>query len=167
MRVYALLDAAPSADQGLPLSLWVLYVLPTSLNAAWMSVAACLGLDVLAVSQGLPAANELQLAATLAALVAAIGAYVVLRRRDICYGLTLVWAFVAVLRAHSDLLVIHTLSVVAIGAVSLCCGYVGVRHCQARSRTGRADSGVRASLLGGGDETARPAGSAGASTSQQ
>lgn len=111
---------------------WLLFVLPTSMNAAWMSVASCLGLDVLAVSQGLPKENELALAATLAVIVAAIGAAIILHYKDVAWGLVLVWAFVAVLKAHPHLVVIRTLSVIAIGVALLCSGYVAVRHWQAR-----------------------------------
>lgn len=53
-RTHALTAAATPDVRPSQLT-WVLFVLPTSMNAAWMSVASCLGLDVLAVSQGLPA----------------------------------------------------------------------------------------------------------------
>ena len=111
---------------------WLLFVLPTSMNAAWMSVASCLGLDVLAVSQGLPQKNEVMLAATLAVIVAAIGAAIILHYKDVSWGLVLIWAFVAVLKAHQHLPLIRTLSVVAIGVAALCSGYVAVQHWQAR-----------------------------------
>lgn len=129
-RTHAL--ASAHADTRPNTFVWVLFVLPTSMNAAWMSVASCLGLDVLAVSQGLPQQNEIALASTLAVIVAAVGAAIILSYRDVAWGLVLVWAFVAVLRAHQHLQVIRTLSVIAIGVASLCSGYVAVRHWQGR-----------------------------------
>lgn len=144
--------------------IWVLFVLPTSMNAAWMSVASCLGLDVLAVSQGLPKENELALAATLAVIVAAIGAAIILLYRDVPWGLVLIWAFVAVLKAHPHLELIRTLAVIAIGVAGLCSGYVAVRYWQNRrsswgeSAEDRAAAGVQQPLL---VEQQAPAGSSG------
>lgn len=131
-RTHALTAAAPASNARPNQLIWVLFVLPTSMNAAWMSVASCLGLDVLAVSQGLPKENELMLAATLAVIVAAIGAAIILLYRDVPWGCVLVWAFVAVLRNHPHLAVIRTLSVIAIGVAGLCSGYVAVRYWQNR-----------------------------------
>lgn len=128
-RTHAL-SAAPAAGSRPNQFVWALFVLPTSMNAAWMSVASCLGLDVLAVSQGLPSDNEVALAATLAVIVACVGAAVILAYRDVAWGLVLIWAFVAVLKAHPHLQIIRTLAVIAIGVSGLCAGYVAVRHWQ-------------------------------------
>lgn len=144
-RTHAL-TAAP-ADIKPNQFIWVLYVLPTSMNAAWMSVASCLGLDVLAVSQGLPKENELALAATLAVIAAAIGAAIILLYRDVPWGLVLIWAFVAVLRAHQHLELIRTLAVVAIGVSALCSGYVAVRHWQSRHSSWSEAAGERAAAV--------------------
>jgi len=129
-RTHALTKAAP--DVAPTQLVWLLFVLPTSMNAAWMSVASCLGLNVLAVSQGLPHDNEVMLAGTLAVIVAAIGAAIVLYYSDIAWGLVLIWAFMAVLNEHQDLMLIKTLSIVAIGVAALCSGYVAIRHWQSR-----------------------------------
>lgn len=150
-RTHALTAAMPAGVRPNQF-IWVLFVLPTSMNAAWMSVASCLGLDVLAVSQGLPAKNELALAATLAVIVAAVGAAVILLYRDVPWGLVLIWAFVAVHSAHPHLQLIRTLAVIAIGVAGLCSGYVGVRWWQDRrgsswSSEGAAGEGVQAPLL--------------------
>jgi hypothetical protein len=161
-RTHAL-TAAPAGTQPNQL-IWVLFVLPTSMNAAWMSVASCLGLDVLAVSQGLPKDNELALAATLAIIVAAVGAAIILFYRDVPWGLVLIWAFAAVLKAHPHLELIRTLAVIAIGVAALCSGYVAVRHWQNRHSgwgeraADRAATGMQQPLLVGQQV---PAGSSG------
>jgi hypothetical protein len=150
-RTHALTAAMPATVRPNQF-IWVLFVLPTSMNASWMSVASCLGLDVLAVSQGLPAKDELALAATLAVIVAAVGAAVILLYRDVPWGLVLIWAFVAVHREHPHLQLIRTLAVIAIGVAGLCSGYVGVRWWQGRragswASEGAAGEGVQAPLL--------------------
>lgn len=169
VNTYALTTGPPDVRPNLVS--WLLFVLPTSMNAAWMSVASCLGLNVLAVSQGLPAHQELILAAVLAVIVAAVGAYVILTRRDVTWGLVLIWAFVAVLRAHPHVELIRKLSVVAIGVAGLCSGYVILLHRQTRlrgwSRSSRQRDDeaatMREALLGGGGETGEHGAAAGPS----
>jgi hypothetical protein len=149
LRTYALVTADPPVGPGL--LVWTLYVLPTSMNAAWMSVASCLGLDVLAVSQGIPANNEVTLAAVLAIVAAGVGAFVVLQRRDVAWGGVLVWAFVAVFREHADNDLIRTLALVAVGVAGACSAYVWVVYAQARRRAGaQCGSAAAARLEGGG-----------------
>lgn len=84
-----------SAEHGpIPASLYTAYFLPTSINTAWISVASCIGILIVASVQGVPRLEigALILAATTtAAGVAALGLH-----RDIAYGATLIWALAAV-----------------------------------------------------------------------
>lgn len=76
--------------------LYAWYLLPTTVNAAWLSVASCLGGLVLARAYGVAAAQLLVPSILLAALVTVAGTWIVYQTRDTAYGLTLVWALMAV-----------------------------------------------------------------------
>lgn len=146
-RTHAL-SAAPAAGSRPNQFVWALFVLPTSMNAAWMSVASCLGLDVLAVSQGLPSDNEVALAATLAVIVACVGAAVILAYRDVAWGLVLIWAFVAVLKAptptdHQDASSYRDRGV---GAVCGVCGSAALAGATQRLGAGRGEGAGGASM---------------------
>jgi hypothetical protein len=70
----------------------VLVAAASAINAAWLSVAAAVGILMI-----LPAPTEqVELAAVLVGCVAGIGLFISLRTASIAYPLTLVWAFVAV-----------------------------------------------------------------------
>ncbi|GAB4821575.1 hypothetical protein N2152v2_008621 [Parachlorella kessleri] len=100
--------------------LYVAYFLPTSINAAWLSVATAV--QLLIALHGSQRQDDLQVAAVLlAALVAAGGGYLVLQHRDTAYGLTLIWAFVAVYEKTGSLMVRNTAvaALAAVGAVTL------------------------------------------------
>ncbi|KAF8059449.1 hypothetical protein HT031_005254 [Scenedesmus sp. PABB004] len=163
-------EAPPAGGAGagstthVPLLCFVLFVLPTSLNAAWMSVASALGLALVAASEGAPAGAQGALGAALAAAVAAAGAWVVLARRDVPYGLTLVWAFGGVLAAIArgqhggGDAAVAALAAVAGLSLAACCAAVTVRHVRrGRGRAAAAAAAPPGSLLseallaGGGD----------------
>jgi hypothetical protein len=120
--------------------MYLLYLLPSSLNAAWLSVASCLGLAVLAASQEAPEWQQRALAAVLAAAVSAVAAVVVLRNMDVAYGLTLIWALTAIIQAHQHLAVIRFLSIVAVAVLVFACGYVLVQQYKAGREWGSSGS---------------------------
>lgn len=131
--------------------LFGLYALPTSINTAWLSVATCLGLAVLAASQGMSDVRQNYLAVTLATVVSVFAVWIVLRFRDVAYGLTVIWALSAVLQAQKHVELVRQLCIVAIVLLGLSCGFIVVRRIreyrQAQNRTG-AGSAVQESLLG-------------------
>eukprot|EP00882_Tetradesmus_deserticola_P001284 GHRQ01001388.1.p1 GENE.GHRQ01001388.1~~GHRQ01001388.1.p1 ORF type:complete len:318 (+),score=87.53 GHRQ01001388.1:246-1199(+) len=100
--------------------LYALYFLPTSMNTAWLSVASCLGVTVLAASQDAGLGTQNVLAACLAALVSAIGVFILLQHGDLAYAATLIWALSAVLDAQRVELVrmLAVLAIVVLGLVS-------------------------------------------------
>eukprot|EP00775_Hariotina_reticulata_P004487 gene4486-biopygen6228 len=104
--------------------MYLLYLLPSSLNAAWLSVASCLGLTVLAASQGVPEWQQRALAAVLAVAVSTAAAAVVLHNMDVAYGLTLIWALTAIIQAHQHVPVVRFLSIVAVAVLLIACGFV-------------------------------------------
>jgi hypothetical protein len=113
--------------------LYALYFLPTSINTAWLSVASCLGMTVLAASQSTGVATQNVLAASLAALVSAIGVYILLQHGDLAYAATLIWALSAVLDAQRVELV-RMLAIVAIVVLGLVSGLTVYRRWKLRRR---------------------------------
>lgn len=97
LRLFSLLEYR---RQNIPASLYILFLLPTSINAAWLSVASCLGILIVPVSYGVGAATLEPYAAILAVLFSAAGLYFLIRKKDAAYGLTLTWALVAVYGNH-------------------------------------------------------------------
>ena len=90
------------------LLLYAVYFLPTSINAAWLSVATGVAALIAALPHYPAASAELVAAsAGVAAAAAAAGLWVVLQYRDTTYGLTLVWALVAVYEKSEAPLVRH------------------------------------------------------------
>lgn len=92
MRLFSLKDQVGSLS-----SVWLysIFFLPTSVNTAWLSVASSLGVLIVPVAYGATANLDL-MAVLLAVVVTGLGATVVHKERDSAYGLTLVWAFMAV-----------------------------------------------------------------------
>lgn len=91
-RLYALTRnqaASPS------ILLYVLFFLPTSINAAWLSIASGLGVLIVPLSYGHTAHLEAAAAVT-AAVATAAGLLTLQREQDTVYGLTLVWSLMAV-----------------------------------------------------------------------
>lgn len=127
--------------------LFALYVVPSSLNTAWLSVASCLGVTVLAASQATAPMHQNLLAAGLATVVSAVGVWIVLKHRDIVYGLTVIWALSAVLQAQKHVDIMQRLSIVAIVVLGLLCGYVVVKRFR-QSRGSAATASMQESLLG-------------------
>jgi hypothetical protein len=119
--------------------LYALYFLPTSINTAWLSVASCLGMTVLAASQDAGVATQNVLAASLAALVSAIGVYILLQHGDLAYAATLIWALSAVLDAQRVKLV-RILAVLAIVVLGLVSGLTVYRRWKLRRRQLEASS---------------------------
>jgi hypothetical protein len=137
--------------------LFALYVVPTSMNTAWLSVASCLGITVLAASQAMQTVHQNLLAAVLATVVTLLGLWVLLKHRDVVYGLTVIWALSAVLQAQQHVELMQRLSIVAIVVLGLSCGYVVVRRLK-QSRGSAASAAMQESLLGtaaaGGNQSA-------------
>ena len=75
-----------------------LVIAVTSINAAWLSVAALLGL--LIALRALTHVSDVPFAIVGAILIACYGVHVTLSRRDAFYCATLAWAFVAVWAKH-------------------------------------------------------------------
>eukprot|EP00878_Enallax_costatus_P024230 GHUV01025839.1.p1 GENE.GHUV01025839.1~~GHUV01025839.1.p1 ORF type:complete len:229 (+),score=21.83 GHUV01025839.1:112-798(+) len=126
--------------------LFALYSVPTSINTAWLSVASCLGLTVLAASQAMEQSQQTALSAVLAIVVTALGVWVLFKHRDIPYGLTLIWALSAVLQAQQFVSIMYQLSIVAIVILGLSCGFVTVQ--KIRQWRGGRTSSMQESLLG-------------------
>lgn len=81
------------------LPLYCAFFLGTTINTAWLSVAASVQL---LISLRLSFGPHLEAAAVLAAAVfTCLGAFALIREHDTAYGLTLVWALVAVFE-HTD-----------------------------------------------------------------
>ncbi|KAK9812246.1 hypothetical protein WJX73_007119 [Symbiochloris irregularis] len=91
-RLYRLKELQGPLSSGL---LYLLYFMPTSLNTAWLSVASGLGALVVPASYGLRDHLD-ACAVALAITVTMAGLVIVHKYRDSAYGLTLMWAFVAV-----------------------------------------------------------------------
>ena len=89
-RLYKQRDAFGSAGSTL---VYAAYFLPTSIMAAWLSVATAVQL-VIAASSQMQSLDALSIA--LAAVVAAGGLWVLIAHKDTAYGLTQLWAFLAV-----------------------------------------------------------------------
>jgi hypothetical protein len=143
--------------------LYALYFLPTSINTAWLSVASCLGVTVLAAAHSAGLGTQNVLAASLAALVSGIGVYILLQHGDLAYAATLIWALSAVLDAQRVELV-RMLAVLAIVVLGLVSGLTVYRRWKLRQQQLEA-SGVEAtsaslqqSLLAPHDATAGVAG---------
>lgn len=100
------------------LSLYLMYFASTSIDAAWLSVATAVQFLIAALSQ----TRDLTAGATfLAAVVAGMGAWVTIHYKDTAFGLTLIWAFVAVFEKTQDEIVRHA-SLAGIVLLLLACG---------------------------------------------
>ncbi|BDA45844.1 hypothetical protein COCOBI_07-6310 [Coccomyxa sp. Obi] len=82
--------------------LYFAFFLPTTLNTAWLSVAAGVGILIVPESYNWDERHVEAFAVVLICLVTALGAIVMQMERDTAYGLTLVWALVAVYGAQSS-----------------------------------------------------------------
>ncbi|GIL62699.1 hypothetical protein Vafri_16875 [Volvox africanus] len=135
---------------GMPVLAYVFYKLPTAVNAAWLSVAAALGILIVPVSYGVSREQLVAPAALLAVAVTAGGLWRLLRHRDAAYGFTLIWALSAVASNSSGnvpkvvkIVGIVCLVILALGVVSAL-----VRaHKEHSTAAAAAASGVGGSLL--------------------
>ncbi|GLI62202.1 hypothetical protein VaNZ11_004793 [Volvox africanus] len=135
---------------GMPVLAYVFYKLPTAVNAAWISVAAALGILIVPVSYGVSREQLVAPAAVLAVAVTAGGLWRLLRHRDAAYGFTLIWALSAVASNSSGnvpkavkIVGIVCLVILALGVVSAL-----VRaHKEHSTAAAAAASGVGGSLL--------------------
>ncbi|KAG2482798.1 hypothetical protein HYH03_018288 [Edaphochlamys debaryana] len=80
----------------MPAACYVCFKLPTSINAAWLTVASALGLLIIPAAHGAKQAALVAPAAVLAVIVTAVGIWRLVWHRDAAYGLTLIWALAAV-----------------------------------------------------------------------
>jgi hypothetical protein len=81
--------------------LYVAFFLPSSIHTAWLTYAS--GLAAMIVPTALDYTAHLEgLAALLAVLVTVIGVAIVQKHRDSAYGLTILWALVAVYGQQQD-----------------------------------------------------------------
>ncbi|PSC73558.1 hypothetical protein C2E20_3081 [Micractinium conductrix] len=90
LQLYSVKDRFGPAPN---LSLYAAFFLGTSINTAWLSVATAVQL-IIALKMGV---HDLEVPSVLAAAaVTCLGVWVLFREHDTAYGLTLVWALVAV-----------------------------------------------------------------------
>ncbi|EFN53001.1 hypothetical protein CHLNCDRAFT_137452 [Chlorella variabilis] len=94
------------------LSLYAAFFLGTTVNTAWLSVAASVQL-LIALQMGVASLEAASI--MLATAVTCLGAYALFREHDTAYGLALVWAFVAVYEKTESVAVRNT----ALGAIVL------------------------------------------------
>lgn len=99
------------------LLLYAAYFLPTSINTAWLSVASAV--QVLICMLGQEHAQLDAPAVLLASAVVAGGAFVCLRYLDTAFGLTLIWALVAVFEQSASTAVQRT-AIAGIVVTGLC-----------------------------------------------
>ncbi|KAL3161438.1 hypothetical protein ABBQ32_010324 [Trebouxia sp. C0010 RCD-2024] len=116
-RLYALNRGQASLPSIL---LHVLFFLPTSINAAWLSVASGLGVLIVPLSYGHTAHLEAAAAVT-AAVATAAGLLTLQREKDVAYGLTLVWSLTAVYAKHKhvqSVMIVSVIGIVLLGIAS-------------------------------------------------
>lgn len=100
-RIYSLMHHSQMHQHaGIEPVLYIVYVIPTAINTAWLSVAASVAFLIGLQSEGVPQSSLVALALILALGVTLVGVWVMYRERDAFYGLTLVWALVAVSGGH-------------------------------------------------------------------
>jgi hypothetical protein len=90
-----------------PINGWhyLAFVVPTSINTAWLSMASSLQILILAEMYGTPS-RDLEIAAVcLAVSVVLVALYILARKRDAPFGLTLLWALVAIAGRHPSKLI--------------------------------------------------------------
>lgn len=94
----AILSRSSLGSQGatFPAPAQLLLAAASAINAAWLSVAATIGVCVAADMLGAPSRVVLVLAIAIAALITANGVRAALTRHSTLYALTLVWSFTAV-----------------------------------------------------------------------
>ncbi|KAG2429080.1 hypothetical protein HXX76_011320 [Chlamydomonas incerta] len=114
---------------GTPALAYIFYKLPTSINAAWLSVATCLGLLIIPVAHGVGQDRLVVPAALLAAAVTAGGVWRMVSHRDAAYGLTLMWALSAVASDQSGRVprAVKIPAIVCLVVLALCVVYALVR----------------------------------------
>eukprot|EP00201_Polytomella_parva_P024143 CAMPEP_0175041816 /NCGR_PEP_ID=MMETSP0052_2-20121109/2157_1 /TAXON_ID=51329 ORGANISM="Polytomella parva, Strain SAG 63-3" /NCGR_SAMPLE_ID=MMETSP0052_2 /ASSEMBLY_ACC=CAM_ASM_000194 /LENGTH=653 /DNA_ID=CAMNT_0016304437 /DNA_START=856 /DNA_END=2817 /DNA_ORIENTATION=+ len=78
----------------------ILYCIPTSMNIAWLSIAACTDILLIARASGLPSHDLQILTAFLLLMPTVLGIARLLHSSDMSYGLTLVWALLSVAFTH-------------------------------------------------------------------
>jgi len=113
-QLYAQRDAFGSPSSML---VYAAYFLPTSITCAWLSVASAVQLEI-AVSAQMQSLDVRSI--VLALVVTAGGLWALFAHKDTAYGLTLLWAFVAVYEKTESTPVQHT-ALVAIALVLLGC----------------------------------------------
>lgn len=84
---------------------YILFLWPTSINAAWLSVASAVGWLIVPEAHGVKPQQLIWLAAILALTVSAGAAVALVRRADAAYGLTVLWALVALVGNHKTALI--------------------------------------------------------------
>ncbi|KAG2449978.1 hypothetical protein HYH02_000082 [Chlamydomonas schloesseri] len=144
---------------GTPALAYIFYKLPTSINAAWLSVATCLGLLIIPVAHGVGQDRLVVPAALLAAAVTAGGVWRMISHRDAAYGLTLVWALSAVAADQSGRVprAVKVLAIVCLVVLALFVVYALVRTRREASQLdslgsmNSLDVGREDSSSGGGD----------------
>lgn len=98
---------------------YALLFLPTSINAAWLLVATSVQLLITAAPLASAGALEAGAAAAVVA-VAAAGLLALLRFRDFAFGLTIVWALVAIYKATPSAAV-RLAAVAGVGVLTIGC----------------------------------------------
>jgi hypothetical protein len=90
-----------------PINGWhyLAFVVPTSINTAWLSVASSLQILILAEMYGIRAKDLDVFAVCLAVSVVIAGLYILAKKRDAPFGITLLWALVAIAGRHPSKLI--------------------------------------------------------------
>ncbi|KAK9843986.1 hypothetical protein WJX81_001126 [Elliptochloris bilobata] len=97
--------------------LYAFFFLPTSVNTAWLSVASGLGALIVPVSYGITDNMDIY-TVVVAAVITVLGIAVVHKERDSAYGLTLVWALVAVYGHQTHSALVRGAALVCISIIS-------------------------------------------------
>lgn len=126
---------------------FALFVIPTSINAAWLSVATCLGALIAAQdAMGLSWAGAQRLSIVFAVGLTLVGLFMVLAWGDYAYGATLMWAFWAVFDSQDW----EAVQIMAAGGIVL----LGLSGC-ARAARSRKPSQQQQLTAGGEGEGSR------------
>lgn len=110
-RLYLLIASSQTRIQPF---VYAVYVIPTSMNTAWLSVATCLGGLVLAKATGMSPFHLESLSLCLAVAMCSIGLWVIVSQRDGIYGFTLIWALVAIVEQQHKSQRLHLVGLVCI-----------------------------------------------------
>ncbi|DBA77609.1 hypothetical protein WJX77_006490 [Trebouxia sp. C0004] len=146
--LYALsrLYAVKRSNGAVPSSLlYVVFFLPTSINAAWLSVASGLGVLIVPLSYG-HTAHLQAVAAVIAAVAIAAGVLTLQREQDIAYGVTLVWSLIAIYFKQWPISIIRIVSLSGLAVLTIFIVVAIVQRLRQRKYTPANNSDLEESL---------------------